>query len=169
MSAFSTRHRVLLALALVFLLGAAWCLLRESEEERLAEWIGRVAQSFPQRETAAYLELVDLEHYGLRLERYAVHDHFGSSDGEPFLAVVESARPMLAGSDIVLRRVKTRINGDLARVEAVAHWKRSQATTPGPTQARMRVEARLVRQGEGWVFSSLRVAPLLAHPRGRDW
>jgi len=154
--------KVILALAFLILAGTVYMIadwLIESEEERLEAWLVQLAKDLPNRDPERYLDAVDLEHFGFRLDYRGVKHSFGQGEQDAFLLVTNGLAKTIRGSLVSVRSVKVEVKNDVANASMTVFWERGQAKEAWAERALMNFEGQLARGEEGWKIARLKAMP----------
>ncbi len=134
--------------------------LVESDEERVAAFIERMAAQLTTREAEAYLDFINLDEFGFRLDVRGHKMVFGPEDRAAFLAATRAYVSMINGSEIDLKSVDVTLPTEgLAEVEVRLTWRRGSAKATGVSQAQLAVSGRLALDDKSWKVTTLRVIP----------
>jgi hypothetical protein len=150
---------IIALLVLAALVLGGWFWLAESEEDRLAAWLTEIAETLPERSDQAYLDLVDLERYGFRLDQRGIRSNFGKGEQTRFLTVVGAITPMIRGSVIRVMDLKVSIDGELAEADMVVSYDKGSSQGGMIKAARVRITGRLMRDAAGWRIHALSAQP----------
>gem|GEM_PF-6147224 len=156
--------RTVIAIFLLLVLGSGSFMLyrllsRDPDKEALHSLIEKVVACVSVCEAEDYLQFVDLDEFGFRLEYWGNIHAFGKSEQDAFTQKAQEWTPILAGSEARIMKTDIEINIPTAAATITAHWKKGSARGFGPGSALIGCDFKFARGGNGWKISGVKIYP----------